>query len=99
MQYTIQVETDVRHCVTSWTKQVQSAELVNAYILQVIDQPDIQELLSEVEFHACDAIQIGFVPLADEIDAMCDGVVFHAGEEIGCANWFGIRFTVTRKRI
>ena len=101
MKYNIHVETDVNHCVSSWQKEVQSAELVNAYILAVIDKPDIQALLSKVELNEYDTFKTGFVPLAQEIDAMCDELVgpvcvFHAGEEIGCATCFGIRFMVSK---
>jgi hypothetical protein len=102
MRYTVRVDTDVNHAMSSWQKEVQSAEQVHAYILEVIDQPDIQALLSRVEFHEYDSFKTGFVPLAHEIDELCHErvgpvCVFHAGEDIGSAICFGIQFMVLKQ--
>jgi hypothetical protein len=102
MRYTIRVDTDVNQTVSSWQKDVQTPEQVRAYILEVIDQPDIQALLSRVEFHEYDSFQTGFVPLASEIEDMCNELVgpacvFHAGEDIGSAICFGIQFMVLKQ--
>lgn len=102
MRYNIRVDTDVNQTVSSWQKEVQTSEQVRTYILEVLDQPDIQALLSHVEFNEYDSFKTGFMPLAEEIDDMCNELVgpvcvFHAGEDIGSAICFGIQFMVLKQ--
>lgn len=81
-----------------------SAGQVADYIRSYIDQPYIQELLSDIEYAELDSPKDDFLPLPADIDAACDAArnqtatVFEAGEEVGSASLFGVMFTVTRKQ-
>jgi len=103
MFYTLNIQRSYKGAIAGYDITFTTATQVAEYIKNYIDQPTIQDVLSDVEYAELDIPMDDFLPTPLDIDARCDVsgdgvVVFEAGEHVGNAQYFGVVFKVTRKQ-
>jgi hypothetical protein len=102
MIYTLNIASSYKGIISRDDITFTSATQVAEYVRNYIDQPNIQFILSEIEYAELGAPLDDFLPTPSKIDADCDvsgeAIVFVAGEDVDDAQQFGIVFKVTRKQ-
>ena len=102
MIYTLNVARSHKGIIERDSITFTSAVQVAEYIRNYIDQPNIQEILSDIEYVGLGDTMDDFLPTPFDIDAKCDvlgeAIVFMAGECVDNAQEFGVVFKVTRKQ-
>ena len=102
MIYTLKIASSYKGVISRDDITFTSATQVAEYVRNYIDQPNIQYILSDLEYAELGATMDDFLPTPSEIDEQCDvsgeAIVFVAGEDVDDAQQFGIVFKVTRKQ-
>jgi hypothetical protein len=102
MIYTLNIASSYKGTIAGDDLTFTSATQVAEYIRNYIDQPNIQTILSDIEYAELGEPLDDFLPTPFDIDAKCDisgeAIVFAAGESVDDVQQFGVVFKVTRKR-